>query len=254
MLNNPIWNFKTIEKITTAFGYIFNDVSFERINPNTGEVQTIKVPIDQAAKEKWSVRELEDPHAGDEERQRHVQIILPRMAYELTQMHYDPKRKLSSINYRVAPSGNGPYALVQLNPVPQLMDFSLYLQTRTISDRNAIVEQVIAFFRPDYVVPIIDIPEMNIKRDIVVTLMNSTLDDSYQGNFQDKRTMGWQFDFQVQGHIYQPIKMRPVITDSKIYMDQEALGDNNANVDVQASPNTGEINATYDIVVSENNG
>jgi len=246
MLGNPPFNFHTIEKITTAFGYMFENITLQRFDPETSAIKSIKVPISQAAKEKWVVRDLEDPNAGDESRQRHVQIVLPRMGYDLVDMRYDSHRKLNTVNYRVAPSGNGPSARVQLNPVPYIYVFSLYLQTRTLGDAYAIVEQVLSFFRPDYVVPIIDIPEMNLKRDIIFTLTSHSHTDSYDGSFLDKRVIEWQFNFEAQGHIYPPIKEKPVVTQATI---TDGIGD--TIVTVVASPNTANIDEPYDIIITE---
>ena len=242
MLGNTPFNFRTIEKIISAFGYIFSDISFQRIDPTTSAIKTIKVPITQAAKDKWAIREIEDPDAGDEARQRHVQIVLPRLGYEMTNFTFDPSRQLPPINYRVNVSGNGPTALVQLNPVPQIFDFELYLQTRTLSDSYAIVEQISAFFHPDYVVPIIDIPEMNIRRDIIFTMTGKSHSDSYEGSMMDKRVIEWTFNFQALGHIYPPIREKKVITNTKVFMD------NRESVVLTTSPAAPNIDIPYDVI------
>jgi hypothetical protein len=245
MLGNDPFNFHTIERITEAFGYIFKDIVVTRHDPSTNAVKHIKVPISQSAKEKWAVRTEDDPNAGDETRQKHVQIVLPRIGCELKDLSYDARRKLSTINYRVSPSGNGPTALVQPNPIPYNYNFSLYLQTRTLSDAYMIVAQILAFFRPDYTVPIIDIPEMNLHRDIIVTLLGNSHSDSYEGPMTDKRVIEWNFEFTAQGHIYPPIKEKNVITKADVLLDS---GD---NVDVAANPRTGNIDQPYDIVITD---
>jgi hypothetical protein len=242
MLGNEPFNFRTIEKITAAFGFIFSDISFRRIDPDTKAIKTIKVPISQSAKEKWAVRDVEDPNAGDEARQRHVQIVLPRMGYEMTNFNFDPTRTLPPVNYRVQTSGNGPSALIQLNPVPQIFDFELYLQTRTLTDSYAIVEQIAAFFHPDYVVPIIDIPQMNIHRDIIFTMTGKSHSDSYEGSLTEKRVIEWNFNFQAQGHIYPPIREKKVITNTKVFMDERE------SVQLITDPVAPNIDEPYDII------
>ena len=254
MLGQEPFYFHTIKKITTTFGYIFDDIHIERINPKTSGIQLIKVPISQAAKEKWAVRMEEDPNAGDETRQRHVQIVLPRMSYDLVNFHYDAKRKLPTTNYRVAPTASGPLANVQLNPIPYLFDYQLHLQTRTLNDSYSIVEQILSFFRPEYTVPIIDIPEMNIHRDIVFTLMNCSHSDSFEGNFQDKRIIEWQFDFQAQAFIYSPIKQKPVIINPTINLHEIGETYDEAKVEIVVDPNTANINQPYNIIVTDLNG
>lgn len=243
MLGQPFFNFNTIERITETFGYIFKDIYVQRVDPQTQETKVIKVPITQSAKEKWAVREIDDPNAGDETRQKHVQIVLPRLAFDLTDLRYDSHRKLPTTNYRVAPSGNGPSALVQLSPIPMIFSFSLGLQTRTLSDAYMIIAQICAFFRPDYTVPIIDIPDMLSHRDITVTLISQSHTDTYEGSMSEKRVIEWDFQFEAQGFIYPPIFEKPVITKADV-----TFPDIGANVDVQASPRTGNIDDSYDIV------
>jgi len=255
MLGNIPFYFHSIKKITEAFLYIFSDISIQRIDPDTGLIKEIKVPIDQAAKEKWAVRMEEDPNAGNEATQRHVQIILPRMSADLTNFHYDSHRKLPAINYRATPSGNGPYALIQLNPIPYIFDYSLHLQTRTLSDSYMIVEQILAFFRPDYVVPIIDIKEMNIHRDIVFTLTNCSHQDSFEGSLDTKRVIEWEFSFQAQAFIYPPIKQKPVITTANVYTPEfSETSTSGGLVEVVSNPSGINIDQPYDFIVSETNG
>lgn len=248
MLGNNFYDFKTIEKITAAFGWIFSDISLVRTDPaNVNHKKTIKVPIDFASKEKWVIGMREDPDVGNEEKQRHVQVILPRLAYDLKSFRFDSRRKLSSVNYRVAPTVNGPTAFKQLNPIPMIFSYSLYLQTRTLEDGWAIAGQILPFFKPDYVVPIIDIPQMNLKRDIIFTLVSNTFNDSYEGNFLDKRVLEWQFDFEARGHLYQPIKEKKVIDESDINL--YFLG-GISTVSTSVLPKNGNIDAPFIFQIS----
>ena len=207
MLGNQPFDFKTTEKIVAAFGWIFSDIHVVRANG-----KTIKVPIEFSGKEKYYQRQISDPNAGDVATQRHIDQIWPRMAYNLKNFRYDPSRKLSTISYRAASSGQGWTASKQLNPVPMIFDFTLYLRTRTLEDGWAIIEQFIPFFTPDYTVPILDIPEMGIKTDIVFTLKSNTSRDEFEGNLLKNRELVWEFEFIAEGHMYPPIKTVPVIT------------------------------------------
>jgi hypothetical protein len=224
MLGNAPFSFKTTEKITAAFGWIFQDLSIERKDSSGRVLKTIKVPIELATKEKWAQRALSDPNAGDEENQKHVQIVLPRMAYEMTNMRYDAKRKLSPIVFRSALTDTNTTVKRQLQPVPMVFDFSLYLQTRTLEDGYAIMEQFIPYFQPDFTVPVMMIPEMNLQRDIIFNLIGNSHEDSYEGQFLDKRILEWQFDFEARGEMYPPIREKKVITQADIYThDQNSI-------------------------------
>lgn len=231
MLGNNPYNFRTIEKITAAFGWIFQDITIQRIHPQTQAVKNIKVPLEQAAKEKWAQRYISDPDAGDEANQKHVQIVLPRMAYELTGFRYDGRRKLSPINFRVGlDEDDNKIVNKQLNPVPFIFNFALYLQTRTLDDGYAVLEQFLPYFQPDFSVPVLMIPEINLQRDIIFTLTANTQSDSYEGQFVDKRILEWQFDFEARGELYPPVRQKKVITEADINADDEPL------VHVEVSP------------------
>ena len=216
MLGNAPYTFKTIEKITCAFGWIFQDISIQRKDPVTSAIKTIKVPIELSTKDKWAQRAISDPNAGNEPTQKHVQIVLPRMAYEMTGFRYDAKRKLSPIMFRVAAADTNKTLKKQLNPVPMIFEFALYIQTRTLEDGYAILEQFIPFFQPDYTVPILDIPELQLEKDIIFSLINNTHQDTFEGNFLDKRIIEWQFDFEARGHIYPPVREKKIITEADV--------------------------------------
>jgi hypothetical protein len=223
MLGNSPYNYKTIEKYTNTFGWIFQDISIERKDPNTNVVKTIKVPIEQSTKEKWAQRYISDPNAGNVAEQKHVQIVLPRMAYMLNGFRYDSRRKLSPILYRVGLESTNATVKRQLNPVPFLFDFSLHIATRTLEDGYAIIEQFLPFFQPDFSVPIMTIPQINLRRDIVFSLTGNSQSDSFEGNFLDKRTLEWEFNFEGRGELYPPVKTKKVITEIDVNVDDTLI-------------------------------
>lgn len=241
MLGNSPYNFRTIEKITAAFGWIFQDITIQRVHPVTNAVKNVKVPIEQAEKEKWAQRLLSDPDAGNEEKQKHVQIVLPRMAYELTGFRYDGRRKLSPINFRVSlDETDNKVVNKQLNPVPFIFNYSLYIQSRTLDDGYAIIEQFLPFFQPDFSVPVLMIPELNLRRDIIFTIISSTQRDTYEGQFMDKRILEWQFDFEARGELYPPVRKKKVITDADIRAEDTLL------VHVDVSPEDAQQDENWD--------
>lgn len=250
MLGNDPYNFKTIEKITAAFGWLFQDITIQRRDPGTQALKSIKVPVELATKEKWAQRYMSDPNAGDEANQKHVQIVLPRMAYEMTNFRYDGRRKLSPIMYRVVAGQNNTVLKRQLNPVPMIFQFSLYLATRTLEDAYAIMEQFLPFFQPDFTINILDIPEIGLKRDIIFSLVSNNHQDNYEGNFQDKRTIEWTFDFEARGHIYPPIKEKKIITEADIRVHELGFQDQVGTVHVEIDPSTAMPNQPFEVVDS----
>ena len=124
---------KAIRKITTAFASLFNNIVLVRYNPDGTENQRMIVPLEFGDKEKYTKR-LE----GDPELYKKIQILLPRMSYELTGFKYDPNRKLNTNNRNFAPGLSADSTLSQFNPVPYDFQFALTLYTRTIEDGNQI--------------------------------------------------------------------------------------------------------------------
>lgn len=226
MLGNPPYYFASTQKIINVFGYIFSDISIQRIDPNTQAIKTIKVPIEWSSKERFDLRLRDDPNAGDPSTQRPISLILPRMGYDLLNVELNTKRKLAPTNFKVAPARSGGSALKQLSAVPMLFDFALYLQTRNLDDAWQVIEQITPFFAPDLSLSIIDLPEMGIKRDLTFTLVSRERTDTYDNtDLGEKRVIEHTFRFIAQGFYYYPIKTKPLITAADIstfiYTDPE---------------------------------
>ena len=83
---------RLIRKVVIAFGNIFNNISLARYDANGVEQEHFLVPIVYAPKEKMVTRIETDPDL-----QKQLQVILPRMSFEITGISYDPQRKQNSL-------------------------------------------------------------------------------------------------------------------------------------------------------------
>ena len=83
---------QTIRKYVALFGTLFNDINIEKKNSSGVVVSRQKVPISYGPKQKFLSRINQDASLD-----RQVAIQLPRMAFEMTGMAYDPVRKLNSV-------------------------------------------------------------------------------------------------------------------------------------------------------------
>ena len=85
-----------------------------------------------------------------------------------------------------------------------------------------IIEQILPYFTPDWTVTAQLIPEMEIKHDIPVILNRVNLDDVYDGNFTQRRSMVWTLDFTLKGYLYGPVKSTKVIkySNTQIYVPE----------------------------------
>ena len=91
----------TMRKIVIAFGSIMNNIEVVRKDHSGKERQRIRVPLSYAAKDKLLQRWETDPDIS-----RNVAMILPRMSFEITDLKYQPARKLppTTRNWRVVSS------------------------------------------------------------------------------------------------------------------------------------------------------
>ena len=199
---------KTIRKINAAFASLFNNVILIREEANGKEDQRQIVPIVYGDKEKY-VKRLE----GDPELEKKIQILLPRMAYEMVGFSYDRDRKLNTNNRNFAfnPSDSDS-VFAQYNPVPYDFNFALTIYTRTIEDGNQIIEQILPYFTPDFTIKINYIPEMGIIKNTPIVLNTVQHNVSADGDFgSEVRIVLWTLTFTVKGFIFGAIKEVPVI-------------------------------------------
>ena len=233
--------FSTIRKYVTLFGSLFDDIHITRTNNAGHTTQVIKVPITYGPKEKMLARVTEDPNIN-----RQAAIQLPVMSFEMTDYNYDGSRKLESIGRSVVANPNNSGQLYyQYNPVPYDIGFTLYVYVKNAEDGSKIVEQILPYFTPDWTVKAELIPQMNQYVNIPVILDKVYLEDSYEGDFKERRALIWVLNFTLKGYIYGPVKTSPVIKfantdffisnvpDGELYT---AVGNSSPSVLIQNTP------------------
>jgi hypothetical protein len=199
-------------KLIVGFGSVFDNITLTRYNSSDEEEQRIKVPIVYAPKEKYVNRLLGDPNLD-----KKVQITLPRMSYDLTNMYYDASRKQMSGVKNIASSGNGLTAYSQYNPVPYNFDFELYLYVRNIEDGDQIIEHILPFFTPSYTIKLNLVPTMGVVREVPITLNSVDTDVEFEGERDsDTRIIIWTLKFTIKSYLYGAINESSVIKQSLV--------------------------------------
>lgn len=189
------------------FGGIFNDLRITRTNAAGDVVAAIKIPLSYAPKDKMLARVDADPEIT-----RQTAIFLPRMSFEMTGLAYDGTRKLNTVSRQVVKDASNANKLKsQYNPVPYNFEFNLYVYVKNAEDGTKIIEQIVPFFTPDWTATVNLIPEMNIAMDIPIILNSISMEDTYEGEFQERRAIIWTLNFTVKGYIYGPITSKPII-------------------------------------------
>lgn len=215
---------RIIRKIVVAFGNVFNNISIARYDAAGVEQEHFLVPIVYGGKEKY-VSRLE----GDPSLDKKVQVTLPIMSFEMTDMSYDASRKLNTNQKITHPSGSQGSALAVYNPVPFNFDFELYAYVRNIEDGAQLMEKILPYFTPDYTLAVNLIPEMGVVKQIPLILNDVSHEIDYEGDYNTKvRTVIWTLRFTVKGYLYGPVSEPKIIRSSITnLLDDTSLHDKN---------------------------
>jgi hypothetical protein len=198
---------RIIRKVVIAFGNLFNEIKLARYDSNGVEQEHFLVPIVYGGKEKY-VSRLE----GDPDLDKKVQITLPIMSFEMTDMSYDPARKLNTNMKNNSHSGDTGTSLAIYNPVPFDFDFSLWAYVRNIEDGAQLMEKILPYFTPDYTVNVNLVPEMGIVKQLPILLKSVSHEVDYEGDYNSKvRSIIWTLNFTVKGYLYGPVTQPKII-------------------------------------------
>ena len=105
---------ETIRKMVVSFGTIFNNIQIVKKNNSGVVTQSLKVPLAYGPKQKFLTRIREDASLN-----KSTAITLPRIAFEISTISYDPARKLNRITkMKKVSSGSKSKLQTQFMPVP----------------------------------------------------------------------------------------------------------------------------------------
>jgi len=208
MFSTTPFYFNLIRKYVITFGTLFNNIYITRTDAAGNKVDYMRVPVIYGPKDKALARVVQDPNID-----RPTAVFpLPMMSFEISGFRYDAARKLQTINRSAY---NDPddksKRRYQWNPVPYNIDFELSILVKNAEDGTKIVEQILPYFTPDWTVTALLIPEMDIKHDIPIILNSVNLDDVYDGDFTNRRSMIWTLTFTLKGYMYGPVKSTKII-------------------------------------------
>ena len=206
---------ETMRKVVVAFGTIFNNINIVRTNSSGAVTQSMKVPLAYGPKQKFLTRLREDPNLN-----KKVSLTLPRIGFEISGISYDSSRKLNSIQKlkKVNSSTDGKTMSSQFMPVPYNMDFELFIMAKQSDDALQIVEQILPFFQPDYTITLNDNTAMGTTRDVPIVLSGVTYEDSYDGDFTERRVLMYTLTFTSKFYLYGPVTDQKVI--KSVQVDQ----------------------------------
>ena len=197
----------TIRKAIVAFGNMFNNINVERRDADGNIIQILKVPLSYASKSKALARIQQRPNVDD----RQVQIIVPRIAFEMTTMNYDYNRKISPVQQSRSVNATSNTLDSQYAPTPYNINVQLYVYVKNQDDGLQIIEQIVPYLNPDYNLTVKSIPQLNIKNDLPIILDSVSFEDNYEGEFEDRRTIIWTLSFTMKLNFYGPVNKQGII-------------------------------------------
>jgi hypothetical protein len=212
----PFYN-ETIRNTVIAFGSLFNEIYLKR-KKSDGSDFLFKVPITYAPKEKF-VRML-DEYSKLKDQRNPIDIgqILPRIGFNIQTLNYDSERKRTTISKRYFQNPESDKIDFEYAEVPFSVDFELNITARTMDDALQILEQVLAYFSPDFTVTV-NFSERHKRVDIPITLTGVANEVDFEGDTSTQRSIIFTLTFEAKTFVYGPMKTGKIITkvDSTIY-------------------------------------
>ena len=198
---------ESIRKYIIVFGNMFNGIYVQRFNNAGTRIQNIKVPIAYGPKQKFLTRLYQDPNLDKD-----VAISLPRMGFEMTGITYAANRKTTGLYKNVTVNTSDKSKVKsQYQPVPYDFNITLSVFVRNADDGAQIVEQILPYFQPEWTNNVKLIPSMNITLDVPTVLQSTTLEDTYEGDFESRRALIYNLDFLMKGYVFGPVTNSGII-------------------------------------------
>lgn len=189
----------SIRKLVIAVGTLFNNIKIVRLKKDS-TTQQITIPLTYAPKEKYIKRLTQPSSISDRTR---IQIDVPQMAFELTDILYDPTRKLNKMFDRYGSTGGVSYSSKM--EVPYNFVFNLYTYTRNIDDNLEIMEQILPYFTPEFVVSL-NVTDLHQKVDVPIVLNKTILTQEYEGDFSSRRMVISTYQFTAKSYVFNRVK------------------------------------------------
>jgi len=188
-----------IRKTIIGFGTLFNDIHIRHTGEGGTNHSEIKVPLAYGPSQKFLARIQQQADLN-----KAVQITMPRMSFEMTNIGYDATRK-SSLVQTFKACDDGSRAKKVFMPVPYNIGFELNILSKLNDDSLQILEQILPYFQPHFNLTIDLIDSIGEKRDIPIILESIGFQDDYEGNFDTRRALIHTLQFTAKTYLFGPV-------------------------------------------------
>ena len=188
-----------IRKTIIGFGTLFNDIHIRHTGEGGTNHSEIKVPLAYGPSQKFLARIQQQADLN-----KAVQITMPRMSFEMTNISYDATRK-SSLVQTFKTCSDGSKAKKVFMPVPYNIGFELNILSKLNDDSLQILEQILPYFQPHFNLTIDLVDSIGEKRDIPIILESIGFQDDYEGNFDTRRALIHTLQFTAKTYLFGPV-------------------------------------------------
>ena len=236
----------TMRKSVAVFGTLFNDISVIRSKADGTVLNQIRVPLAYGPKQKFLTR-LDQETGFDAT----VGIKLPRMAFEMTSLELDTNIKGNKMNKIIEDHASD---VTKRKSITHYTSYNIGMQlnilTKNQDDGLQIVEQILPYFQPEYTVTITPVDSFTHKQDVPVVLTGVSIDDSYEGDFTERRVLTYTLDFTMKMKFYGPTAdqnmIRSISLDFKRQTPAEFYQGLNFSVGASDTPSNFTVTTTRD--------
>ena len=207
-----------LRKTIISFGTIFNDIKIRHRDGAGKESSEMRVPLAYGPMQKFLARLEQQADLN-----RAVQITLPRMSFETTNIAYDATRKSGITQTFKATDGNKLRKVFM--PVPYNVGFELNILVKLNDDALQIVEQILPYFQPSFNVTVDLVNIIGEKRDIPIVLDNISFQDDYEGDFATRRALIYTLNFTAKTYLFGPVSDSSEGLIKKVQVDYHASVD-----------------------------
>ena len=212
----------SLRRYVTVFGTLFNEILISRVNNSSVTKKQFRVPIAYGPMQKFLARIEGDPSLNSP-----ASVSLPRMSFEMTNLTYDPDRRLTGrVRNTKTESSNNNILTTQFAPAPYNMDFTLSIMAKYSEDGTKILEQILPFFKPEWTASVKLVDSLNEYFDIPTILNSISSEEVYEGDFSTRRVVIWTLGFTMKGYFFGPVTTKKIIKFANVnFYSQFANGD-----------------------------
>jgi hypothetical protein len=258
MFGNSFYH-QSLRRYVTIFGTLFNEILISREDSSNVTQKNFRVPIAYGPMQKFLARIEGDPNLNNQ-----VAVTLPRISFEITNIAYDPERRLTGlIRNTKTSSANDNILLSQFAPAPYNIDFTLTIMAKYSEDGTKIVEQILPFFKPEWTTSVKLVDDLNEYFDIPTILTSVNNEEVYEGDFSTRRAVLWSLTFTMKGYFFGPTSNKKIIKFANVNFYSN-ISSNTINNSVKVYPgltvdgepagyvSTQVVNATATAIVENN--